>query len=223
MKLISKLKRITTAAALLAIVFSFQLSNGTFAQQTSTQSTLLYKVSGNGLKKPSYLFGTFHILKSDYLQQYPAVKKALDKTNGTVVELKLDSTMEVKMGAAMQLESGTISTVLPESLKDSLNSYLKLELGAVLTSFNTLNPAGLNMFLTILQIMKYAEPKINQFGGVELDRYFANYASDKGKKVVELETIDEQLSIIYGSNLEQQVTDLRLFLQNEKQLVPLTN
>src|SRR5262249_40518740 len=32
---------------------------------SQTPHTLLWKISGNGLKKPSYLFGTMHILCAD--------------------------------------------------------------------------------------------------------------------------------------------------------------
>jgi uncharacterized protein len=46
------------------------------AQQIKTDNSLLWKVSGNGLKKPSYLFGTCHFLSSGFVDTMQAVKNA---------------------------------------------------------------------------------------------------------------------------------------------------
>ena len=39
-------------------------------------NTLLWKVSGKGLQKPSFLFGTFHLLCKDDIHSQRSVKKS---------------------------------------------------------------------------------------------------------------------------------------------------
>ena len=42
---------------------------------------LLYRVSGADLKKPSYVFGTFHLANSPFVDQIAGVRQALDATD----------------------------------------------------------------------------------------------------------------------------------------------
>jgi uncharacterized protein YbaP (TraB family) len=62
-----------------------------FAQKTKQEQSLLWKVSGNGLNKPSYLFGTYHFLSSGFIDTMQAVKKAYAASNAVVGELVIDS------------------------------------------------------------------------------------------------------------------------------------
>ena len=44
--------------------------------------TLLWQITGNGLKKPSYIFGTMHLLCEDDARLSPNLKKAIAETGG---------------------------------------------------------------------------------------------------------------------------------------------
>jgi uncharacterized protein len=48
-----------------AVLLGSLLSVTAFSQKNNSENTLLWKISGNGLKKPSYLFGTIHMLCED--------------------------------------------------------------------------------------------------------------------------------------------------------------
>ena len=52
------------------------------------EKSLLWKVSGNGITKPSYLFGTIHITCDATLDE--SVLKALDETEQLYLELDMD-------------------------------------------------------------------------------------------------------------------------------------
>ena len=67
------------------------------AQQTKTENSLLWKVTGNGLKKPSYLFGTYHFLSSGFIDPMQAVKSAYKSTEAVVGELIIDTTIQGPM------------------------------------------------------------------------------------------------------------------------------
>ncbi len=60
-----------------------------FTVQKST-NTLLWQVSGNGLKHPSFLFGTFHLLCKDDIHFSDQLKQAVKESNEVYMELDMD-------------------------------------------------------------------------------------------------------------------------------------
>lgn len=56
----------------------------------SANAQLLYRVSGADLKKPSYVFGTFHFANSPFVDQVAGVRQALDATDQVYGELNFD-------------------------------------------------------------------------------------------------------------------------------------
>ena len=106
--------------------------------QNNTVNSLLWQVSGNGLQKPSYLFGTYHFLSNGFIDAMKAVKNAYKATDGVIGELIIDTsiqrpTMDAEMnnayisqnlGKLQQLVYGGSYT--PEEIKillDDRNNY----------------------------------------------------------------------------------------------------
>jgi hypothetical protein len=57
--------------------------------------TLLWKITGNGIKKPSYLFGTIHMISAeDYFLSKPS-QKALSKSKRLVTEIDMSNQMSM--------------------------------------------------------------------------------------------------------------------------------
>lgn len=85
------MKKLKTILSAIVVAFiSIFTSN---AQQL--ENSTLWKISGNGLEKPSYLFGTIHITCDATLNDN--VKKALDETSQVVLEIDIDDpTMQSK-------------------------------------------------------------------------------------------------------------------------------
>ncbi len=98
---------------LLAIVCL--LSTSLFAQ-TSSENSLLWKVTGNGLQKPSYLFGTYHFLSNAFVDTMPAIKSAYQNTNAVIGEVIIDPSLQAPMLEASLLKGTTLQKVLPDTL-----------------------------------------------------------------------------------------------------------
>lgn len=75
-------------------------------------NSLLWEISGNGLKQPSYMYGTYHLLNDSYLESVPAVKDRFKASQGVVVETELDSAAMVKMGSHMVMQYNKVSALL---------------------------------------------------------------------------------------------------------------
>jgi len=64
--------------------------------------TLLFEISGKGLTKPSYLFGTMHILCADDASLSPSLKSVIKQADQVYFEIDMDNMQEI-MGALKYL------------------------------------------------------------------------------------------------------------------------
>lgn len=78
---------------------------------------LLWKISGNGLKKSSYLFGTHHLVPISFLDSIPKVYKCFNRSEVVVSEFVMSAAnMEDKVKEAAMLPPNYVYT---ELLSDS--------------------------------------------------------------------------------------------------------
>lgn len=69
--------------------------------------SLLWKISGNGLKEATYLFGTLHVICPDDYVWTPAMQKALDACDKVAFEMDMDDpSLQSKMASGMMLKNG---------------------------------------------------------------------------------------------------------------------
>ncbi|KMQ66808.1 hypothetical protein ACM46_04725 [Chryseobacterium angstadtii] len=89
------------------------------AQNKNTENSTLWEVSGNGLSKPSYLAGTFHIMCSQDFEIKPKVMKALEKSDHFVMEINYTDPAEMAAMQKMYQADQKISDQLsPEDAKE---------------------------------------------------------------------------------------------------------
>lgn len=58
--------------------------------QLKKANTLLWKITGNGLSEPSYLFGTIHLTNKELFQFGDSVYKAIEQSKGFAIEVNPD-------------------------------------------------------------------------------------------------------------------------------------
>ncbi|HUC82776.1 MAG TPA: TraB/GumN family protein, partial [Flavisolibacter sp.] len=70
--------------------------------QTKWPNTLLWRISGKGLEKPSYLFGTMHLQDKRLFQFGDSLYYALEKTDGFAMEIDVAEMMDSIMTNAVK-------------------------------------------------------------------------------------------------------------------------
>src|SRR6476620_5114936 len=81
---------------LLTMIISGQSSNNKKSKTkkkpvaAASENTLLWRISGNGLPRPSYIFGTMHLLCKDDAKLSDSLQKAIEKTDQVYFEIDLD-------------------------------------------------------------------------------------------------------------------------------------
>src|SRR5690242_11364674 len=79
-----------SAALLLSLI-----SVSAFTQKKEENNTLLWKISGKGIDKPSYLFGTIHMLCEDDAALSSNFKKAIRNCDEVYFEVDMDNLFEI--------------------------------------------------------------------------------------------------------------------------------
>ena len=90
-----------------------------FALTSMTASAqLLYKISGNGLEKPSYIIGTHHLANVGFVNQINGVTEALTETDQVYGELVWDTMTNIDSHPANK-----IYKITPILHKSHFSSY----------------------------------------------------------------------------------------------------
>lgn len=72
----------------------------TSSSQNTWPKTLLWRISGNGLTKPSYLYGTMHLQDKRLFQFGDSVYHAIEKTEGLAIEIDIKEYMDSVLNKA---------------------------------------------------------------------------------------------------------------------------
>lgn len=187
-----------------ALLMFFCITLGVNAQ-------LLWKVSGNGLDKPSYIFGTHHVAPLSMKDSIAGMTEAMNGTSQVYGELVMEDMMKpemlMKMQQAMMLPNDTtLKSLFTQAQYDSIASVVKENIGMELAMFDKLKPAALNAQLAVVLSVKALKGYNPQ---EQLDTWFQTQAKQAGKKVGGLETMESQINVLYNSqSLKRQAQQL---------------
>ena len=192
----------------------------------SAQAQFLWKISGNGLSKPSYLLGTMHIAPTDSIVGLPAVNEALDNVSALVCELDVTdpSAPQAAQAAMMRYgiapEDSTLSKVLPPLQFAMVEDLVDEKMGPMATTMmlamDRAKPLVATMMLgqllvsdeTLVQLVK----KYGVLGSI--DEALVRKAKARALPLVELESMDEQMQLLMNMSIRDQADNLVKFLDN---------
>jgi len=182
------------------------------------QAQLLWKVTGKGLKQPSYLFGTHHLFSIQYFDSIPGLFKAFNDCNVVVSEMvmnNIDASAKIRQAAVMP-DHKTIKDLLNDDEYKLVDTELKSVLKLGLKNVSIMNPS---LILTMYEMEIYK--KLTGFSDTkQSDSYFQLVAAEKGKKVIGLETVDQQIEVLFGNGtLERQANVLVEAIQHKDKIL----
>lgn len=208
------MKKISLAIAILVVSFATMLSAQTVDQFTGS---LLWKVSGKGLDKPSYILGTHHLASVSFVDSVAGLRAAMDEVDQVAGEILMSDMAGVQaqmMQAAAMPADQAYKTILDEATYNKLDSGLKGLFGVGLEQFGGFKPG---MISTLMSITIYAQvnPDFNMTQHVAIDDYVQKYAIEKGKPIQGLETVADQIYALFDAEpLKDQAEILACGLAN---------
>ena len=171
------------------------------------KSSLLWEISGNGLKSPSYLFGTFHIMCKDEFSLSPVLQSSVTASKQFYGEIDMtDLSAQMQMARKMMMTEKTLSSMLPAADLAKISERFQQVTGMPLQMFNNFKPF-MALSLVVLNSIDCSEKVQPESAFVELAK--KNHLTIRG-----LETIDDQVNAINTQPIDSQVNDLRKILLN---------
>ncbi len=186
---------------------------------------LLYRVSGNGIEKCSYIVGTYHLAPASFADSIPGAKSALEEVEQVCGEVDMVDMAspegQAKVIQAMMLPEGkSLSELFSTDELAKLNAFMMNVLGADLSNpmiaaqMGKMTPMAIQNQLQLLQYMKMV-PNFNP--AALIDSHFQQEAMKMGKSVMGFETLDFQISVLYkGATLQRQKELLVCMLDNQE-------
>ncbi len=166
------------------------------------ENSLLWEISGNGLKQPSFLFGTFHLLCKDQVKFSDNLLQALKQSEEVYFEMDLDDPANT-LGAMFFMnmkQDKTLKDLYTEEEYSRLNTYFKDSVKMSLAAFQKMKPA-------LLETILY--PKMmpcKTLSGVEME--LMTIAKKEKKNILGFETIAFQTSVFDSIPYEEQAKSL---------------
>lgn len=171
----------------LLIVFSF---GGwiNITAQSSTNNSLLWEVTGKNLKKPSYLFGTFHLLCESDLSIADAAAEKLKSCDQLALELDFDDpNMMVEMQNLAGMKDGKMLEDLLGATKFKIaDSLFTAKTGISLKLLSGLKPMVASSVLY---------PSVLGCNPGSPEMTLSKLAGDAKKEVIGLEKVSDQMEV----------------------------
>lgn len=181
--------------------------------------SLLWKVSGNGLAKPSYLFGTHHLIPITFLDSVSGIHDAFENTEQAVGELDMGnmSQMQMKIMGESTMPAGiTFDSFLSATDVTLLDSILTRLMGVGLGQLGTLKPALLSNLISVTLYQQYY-PSLSS--GKSLDQYFQEEALKRNRPVIGLESTEDQIHVLLNSQTLDRQAELLICMVKHPELL----
>jgi uncharacterized protein len=181
----------------------------TFAQSTNANNTLLWKISGKNLSKPSYLFGTIHMLCADDVQLSDNLRKAINTSDRVYLELDMDNMFEMLgvIGKMKMRNDTTLADLLEPAEYEKVKGFFKNQNG--LLPFSVLET-----YKPMLAASTLMQSSLNCAKQVAMEQLVMKEAKSKGKSIKGLETMAFQISIFDSIPYKVQAKQLYNYIEN---------
>lgn len=163
-----------------------------------SESSLLWKIEGPGVKKGSYLFGTMHLIEKDHFYFPSKLNKLVEKSEAMVMELPgLPNQME-----AMQyviLKEGSFFDYFNKEQTDSILTWAQQKIGmseqAFRSTMDKMKPFVVVQMAVQIQFMGKTE---------SYEMTLSKIALENELEILGLETIAEQMGFFDRLSKEKQ-------------------
>lgn len=172
------------------------------AQTDKSNYALLWEISGNGLEKPSYLMGSFHVRNKIAFEFSDSLLYKLEACEAFANEIHLDSAMYQVFQAGFDESSSVYDYIkAKKEAKEKFDSG-EIDIEEILEMERNRDKKRPKLFSGI-------KPLVGEGMPTYLDAYLMNIAKRQGKSIYGLEEIDKHFDVassIFGSDIRDTAT-----------------
>ncbi|MBD0331424.1 MAG: TraB/GumN family protein [Chitinophagaceae bacterium] len=195
------MKRALLLCSLVALSFAALCQN--------SNNTLLWRISGKNISRPSYLFGTIHLLCADDIQLSDSLKSAIRRADKVYLELDIDNLFEM-LGVISKMKMRNDTT-----LADLLTTEEYKRVKSFFTREKSIIPFSiLETYKPILAASMLMESSLDCDNEVAMEHLIMKEAKRNGVGIKGLETMAYQISIFDSIPYQVQAKQLVKYIDN---------
>lgn len=171
-----------------------------FLLNFSYESQLLWKISGNGLKESSYLYGTIHIMPKDKFSISPTIHQAIQASEvlAMEVDLNMDFKTKIQIAQEMIIPGGkTLEDIMSKADYNSVKTFCLDSLHMKKGKFKKYIRLKPFFFSSVI-----AQEQMGKTASYEME--FNKIAKKRKKPTLGLESIQFQMQTINKISIEDQ-------------------
>lgn len=177
--------------------------------QPGKTNTLLWRISGNGLSAPSYVFGTIHMICAENIRLSDSLVSAIGRADAVYLELDMDNTFEM-LGAMRKMKmrgDTTLADLLPEKDYLAVKTFFKGQKSLLpFSMLETLKP--------LLAASTLMENAVTCDKSVAMEQLIMKEAKGRSKNIKGLESMAYQLGIFDSIPYRLQAEQLAAYVKN---------
>lgn len=203
-------KKLSLLFAMFVLIFSTVSNIQAQSVKTTESSGLLYEISGKNLKKPSYLFGTIHLMCEKDMFPAEKLRSYINQTEQMMLELDLDDPIVMqKATKGLMLPDGkTMKAYLKPEEYTKVDELFKNYLGVSFDHFQTFKPSMASVVLLTSPKVIGCQPP------AAYDNFLAQTAAAKKMPVLGLETVEAELAALDSQPFDKQIEALNKMASN---------
>ena len=187
----------------------FTTVNAQSGKPRPLEKSLLWEISGNGLTKPSYLYGTIHMICKDDAALGDSLVAAIERSDRVYFEVDMDNLMEMLTAFKdfKMKNDTTLADLLSKEDYEKVKEYME--------SKSTLLPfSKLETYKPMLASSLLMESGIGCEESVAMEQLILEVAKKNRKRVEGLETMSYQASIFDSIPYKLQAEQLLKYVKD---------
>ena len=184
-----------SGALLFVSISSCKTTKSSELQYKPLENALLWEINGPGISKPSYIYGTIHIIDAKDYFLPKGTMTSIDAANKVVFEVNMEemsdmSSMMGMMSKVMMKDGKSLKDLVTEEEYELVSDHFK-KMGLPIFMLEKMKP----MFLTVFAYGDMDPSGLKNGNMKSYEMEFMEMAKNSGKSVGGLETIDYQINL----------------------------
>lgn len=196
------MKKIFVLLSALFVALAANVSNvQAQAKTTADDSALLYEITGKNVKKPSYLFGTIHLICEKDMFPAEKLKSYINQTEQLMLEIDMDNQTEILKAAqfALLANGKTVKDYVKPDEYTKIDELFKSYVGISFDNLKNFKPVISQTYLLTSPKILGCQPP------VAYERFLTQMAVTAKKPVIGLETVEQQFAVLDSMPLDKQL------------------
>lgn len=180
------------------------LGSTAIAQNNKIDNSILWEVSGNGLDKPSYLFGTIHMICNESYVHFNKLDSVYKIVDAVAVEMDItDPTIQMQLAQGLMSTDGKkLSDYFTTEEYNQIDNFIKKKMGGVsLSMFDAFHPA------ILVSLMSNAATPCDSMRSYDME-ILAQSKKDN-KNIVALDEVAVQINALKSIPIEDVIKSLK--------------